>query len=120
MTDKLTVNRLSEGQMQKVRSYLVQMPNKFHEIHEGIYKGFYGNYISVTADVRGSVDESTAKTLGPWYENVAFEIKDVFVKDTASNKRYEERNEVAKGLASLVAEFLIDNINFSLSKNNFK
>jgi hypothetical protein len=102
---KITVNELNEGQMQKVRDYLAQMPNASHKGSKG---ELYGRYVKVTADVQASVDRHTAKTSTPWYKNVTFEVQDSGVECKYTAKRNAERSEAVKGLASLVTGFLAD------------
>ena len=100
---KITVDRLNEKQMQKVRNYLAQMPNASHEGSKG---ELYGGYVKVTADVQASVDRHTAKTSIHWYENVIFEVQDSGVECEYAAKRKAERSEAVKDLASLVTGFL--------------
>ena len=103
---KITFDRLSEEQMQKVREYLAQMPNAPHKGREGEH---YGEYIQVTADVRAAVIRATAEmSTDLWYENVTFEVQTSGVKCEYTAKRKAERNEVAKGLTSLIVGFLAE------------
>ena len=103
---KIAINRLSEHQMQKVRDYLTKMPNASHKGSKG---EFYGGYIHVTADIRASIDIQTAKmSTAPWYEDVTFEVQTSGVKCEYTAKRKAERNEVAKGLTSLIVGFLAE------------
>jgi len=103
---KITINRLDEEQMQEVRDYLARMPNAIHKEGE---EESYGRYIKVTADVQTSIDEYTAKKLPLKYKNVTFEvieIPSIYYDEEDTAKRNTERNEVVKGLASLIIGFL--------------
>lgn len=112
MSTKITVDELSESQMQKVQDYLGQLPNKPHPVH---FSGFspdpvYGHYVNVAVgESHVSVVNFTAKRSSPVYKNVSFSIPNICGTNLCVNdKRTQlEQRKVWDGLVSLLGSFAV-------------
>ena len=55
----ITVDKLTEEQMKKVREFLKSPPNKYHTGKKG---ELYGHYITISVDVKATADRHTGVT----------------------------------------------------------
>ena len=101
---QITVDYLSEKEMQVIRDLLDSLPNREHHGVERDERGrhdvFYGDYVRVRADVQGDV---LTKSFA--YHNVAFDIHPKYTSKYAQ-KRNEERARVIGGLAKILSDFV--------------
>ena len=96
----MTIDKLTEQEMEKVRQFLAQMPNK---PHQGKFNECYGDYVAVeSADIKGNIVSKYFH-----YENVRFMLKhDACVLGCPyDERRCKEYNQTWQGLMALIAEF---------------
>ncbi|MBR9691677.1 hypothetical protein GOV06_02730 [Candidatus Woesearchaeota archaeon] len=88
---KIKVDGLNWEQMDQVRFYLTQHPNR---LHSGRRLESYGNYVEVKAE-----------DCGNYFQNVTFKFNNPNPKNRFGyEQRLRERDEVVGGLAILLAD----------------